>query len=568
MKKKFLFLMTLLAVSLLALAEMTVYVYKKDGTKVPYVASTVDSIGFVNVHTITFNANGGTGSMDVVRVKEGESIALPANVFTYAKAEFAGWNTKTDGSGTTYADKATVKPTANMTLYAQWAIATTGTENGYEWVDLGLPSGLKWATCNVGANAPQYYGDYYAWGETTTKSNYTNKSVSDKILPLSKDVANVTLGGNWRIPTTIEINELRNPDNCIWTETTVNGTKGYTVTSKFNGKSIFLPAGGYKKESSLKNASTYGYYWSSEFCITEDNVSYCYATIIGRGDYICETMVAGYGLNVRAVLPANNTVNPIFIANGGTGTMPEVKTEHGKSITLPANTFTREGYTFIGWNTASNGDGKQYADKSTITVVSGMQLYAQWTQERNVKTHNGRVYVDLGLPSGTKWATMNVGAISPEDDGDYFAWGDVYAKQIYSSDNYFYERTGSTLPLVNDAANANWGGDWRMPTSAEQTELMNTSYTTWTWTTQNGVKGYKVTSKINGNSIFLPAAGNRVDSSLNQAGSYGNYWNSSYYWSDYSSGASYLDFCSSYVSHGTPTQHAYKGMSVRPVLAK
>lgn len=566
MKKKFLFLMTLLAVSLLALAEMTVYVYKKDGTKVPYVASTVDSIGFVNVHTITFNANGGTGSMDMLRVKEGESIALPANGFIYAKAEFAGWNTKTDGSGTTYADKATVKPTANMTLYAQWAIATTGTENGYEWVDLGLPSGLKWATCNVGANAPQYYGDYYAWGETTTKSNYTNKSVSDKILPLSKDVANVTLGGNWRIPTTIEINELRNPDNCIWTETTVNGTKGYTVTSKFNGKSIFLPAGGYKKESSLKTANTYGYYWSSEFCKTEDNVSYCYAARIGNGDYICGSMEAGYGINVRAVLPANNTVNPIFIANGGTGTMPEVKTEHGKSITLPANTFTREGYTFIGWNTASNGDGKQYADKSTITVVSGMQLYAQWTQERNVKTHNGRVYVDLGLPSGTKWATMNVGAISPEDYGDYFAWGEVYVKQIYSSDNYFYDGTGSQFSLAYDAANANWGGDWRMPTREEQVELSNTNYTTWTWTTQNGVKGYKVTSKVNGNSIFLPAAGYRDNSDLGYAGSCGDYWRGSL-GANYPDNAYSLYFdLSGRVEGGY--YNRYYGLSVRPVLAK
>ena len=132
MKKKFLFLMTLLAVSLLALAEMTVYVYKKDGTKVPYVASTVDSIGFVNVHTITFNANGGTGSMDVVRVKEGESITLPANEFSNAKAEFASWNTAANGSGTAYAEQASIKPTTNITLYAQWENITSGVADGHE----------------------------------------------------------------------------------------------------------------------------------------------------------------------------------------------------------------------------------------------------------------------------------------------------------------------------------------------------------------------------------------------------------------------------------------------------
>lgn len=285
MKKKFLFLMTLLAVSLLALAEMTVYVYKKDGTKVPYVASTVDSIGFVNVHTITFNANGGTGSMEVVRVKEGESIALPANGFTYAKAEFAGWNTKTDGSGTTYADKATVKPTANITLYAQWAIATTGTENGYEWVDLGLPSGLKWATMNVGATTPEGYGKYDAWGETRgTKSTYeyTNYkwckggygtytkyctdsdygTVDNKTtLDLSDDAANANWGGNWRMPTDAELKELK--DNCTWTWTTLNGVYGNKVTSKTNGNSIFLPAAGFRSNYTLYVAGTAGYYWSS-----------------------------------------------------------------------------------------------------------------------------------------------------------------------------------------------------------------------------------------------------------------------------------------------------------------
>ena len=287
MKKKFLFLMTLLAVSLLALAEMTVYVYKKDGTKVPYVASTVDSIGFVNVHTITFNANGGTGSMDVVRVKEGESIALPANVFTYAKAEFAGWNTKTDGSGTTYADKATVKPTANMTLYAQWAIATTGTENGYEWVDLGLPSGLKWATMNVGATTPEGYGIYYTWGETRgpkstyewsnykwckgsfyTHTKYCTDSgygtVDNKTtLDLSDDAANANWGGNWRMPTKAELDELRNTSYTTWTWTTQNGVSGRKVTSKVNGNSIFLPAAGLHSDYTLYVAGSGGCYWSS-----------------------------------------------------------------------------------------------------------------------------------------------------------------------------------------------------------------------------------------------------------------------------------------------------------------
>jgi uncharacterized repeat protein (TIGR02543 family) len=304
MKKKFLFLMTLLAVSLLALAEMTVYVYKKDGTKVTYVASAVDSIGFVNVHTITFNANGGTGSMDVVRVKEGESIALPANGFTYAKAEFTGWNTAADGSGTAYADKCTVKPTANITLYAQWEVPKdTGIADGHEWVDLGLPSGTKWATCNVGADSPEDYGDYFAWGETTTKSYYISSNYNYYLfypttLPLGKDAAYTNWGTSWRMPTDAELKELK--DNCTWTWTTQNGVKGYKVTSKTNGNSIFLPAAGWRGDSGLSDVGSHGDYWSSS--IYTDYVYYAYFLGFGSGGVSSGLDERYHGQSVRPVL--------------------------------------------------------------------------------------------------------------------------------------------------------------------------------------------------------------------------------------------------------------------------
>ena len=197
---------------------------------------------------------------------------------------------------------------------------------------------------------------------------------------------------------------------------------------------------------------------------------------------------------------------------------------------------------------------------------------------------NGYEYVDLGLPSGTKWATMNVGADSPEDYGDYFAWGETESKETYdwstykwyngsydtmtkyctsSSDGNVDNKT--TLDLSDDAAYVNWGSSWRMPTKTEQEELKNTNYTTWTWTTQNGVKGYKVTSKTNGNNIFLPAAGYRNVSSLYDAGSYGYYWSRSLN-TDRSSNAYSLFFYSSDV--GSDYCHRYYGLSVRPVMAK
>ncbi|MBR2368678.1 MAG: hypothetical protein IKA83_00815 [Paludibacteraceae bacterium] len=176
---------------------------------------------------------------------------------------------------------------------------------------------------------------------------------------------------------------------------------------------------------------------------------------------------------------------------------------------------------------------------------------------------NGHEWVDLGLPSGTKWATMNVGAESPEDYGDYFAWGETTPKSSYTDSNYNYSSNPTTLPLDRDAAYTNWGTSWRMPTNAELKELKDNC--TWTRTTQNGVKGYKVTSKTNGNSIFLPAAGYRSSSDLGGAGSNGDYWSSSLD-SDYSYCAYYLYFNSSYVDGGGSSR--FCGRSVRPVMAK
>ena len=195
---------------------------------------------------------------------------------------------------------------------------------------------------------------------------------------------------------------------------------------------------------------------------------------------------------------------------------------------------------------------------------------------------NGHEYVDLDLPSGTLWATMNVGATSPEDYGDYFAWGETLLKDEYNwstykwcegsydtqtkyciDSNYGTVDNKTTLDLSDDAAYVNWGSSWRMPTKAEQDELRNTNYTTLTWTTQNGVKGYKVTSKTNGNSVFLPAAGYRNDSSLNGAGSYGDYWSSSLDTS-YSFNAYYLYFNSSNVDWSYGNRRY--GRSVRAVL--
>lgn len=133
-----------------------------------------------------------------------------------------------------------------------------GQHYGHEWVDLGLPSGVKWATCNVGASSPEEYGNYYAWGETSTNSEYVEgncstygKSMGDISGDAQYDVVRKYWGGSWRMPTKTELQELEK--NCSWIWTTQNDIKGCKVTGP-NGNSIFLPAAGLRYRSSLYGA--------------------------------------------------------------------------------------------------------------------------------------------------------------------------------------------------------------------------------------------------------------------------------------------------------------------------
>lgn len=191
--------------------------------------------------------------------------------------------------------------------------------------------------------------------------------------------------------------------------------------------------------------------------------------------------------------------------------------------------------------------------------------------------------VDLGLPSGTLWATMNVGASKPSDFGLYFQWGDTvgYAEDQIGKDKQFswadykfsidgsssnfskYTTIGATLELADDAANANMGGSWHMPTPDQIRELVNTANTTNTWTAQDGVNGRLFTSKNNGNSIFIPAAGHAWDGSVGSRGSHGYVW-SSVLSSSVVGGGQYLLFGSggAYLSYSSRSD----GFSVRGVI--
>lgn len=182
--------------------------------------------------------------------------------------------------------------------------------------------------------------------------------------------------------------------------------------------------------------------------------------------------------------------------------------------------------------------------------------------------------IDLGLPSGTLWASWNLGATKPEETGDYYAWGETNRKEIYDLNTYqnWNDANGDgrlqsgelSSPSIiagtkYDAATVNWGAEWYTPTYKQVEELLNN--TTSEWVTENGVDGRRFTSNTNGNSIFLPVTGFRQGSSLRYT-NLGGYWSSTESNADYC-GANYLVFGESYAycSGDSP----YRGYIIRPV---
>lgn len=504
-------------------------------------------------------------------------------------------------------------------------------------VDLGLPSGLKWASCNLGATAPEEYGDYYAWGETEpyyssqslstwkdgktagyvwasyslcngsystlTKYNYSSffGTVDYKTsLDPEDDAAYVKRGGSWRMPTSREWEELI--DNCTWTWTTHNGVEGYLVTGP-NSSSIFLPCAGSRRSTNFYTTYSYGEYWSSSLS-TDHHECACGVNFSSNG-VSGGTTSRCLGLSLRPVsdeevrVPVENVIisegNLTLTKGVVVSILAEVKPNNA---TQPS----------IIWSSSSSDIVSVDADGYVTTVSEGTATITATTCEGGftatctvtVKAPSSSVFpeaIDLGLPSGLKWANCNLGATEPEQFGDYYAWGETepYYVEGHSlekfcqswkagktgynwasyKDSFTYNKYHTTdfydtvdnktvLDFEDDAAHVNWGDYWRMPTTGEWDELIDNC--TWTWTTQNSVKGYLVTGP-NGNSIFLPAAGFQDDffehySYLSSVGDSGYYWSSSLY-SENDSFACYALFYPNVVK--TIDSQRSRGIPVRPV---
>ena len=349
-------------------------------------------------------------------------------------------------------------------------------------VDLGLPSGTLWAAGNIGAEQPWETGKYFAWGETI---GYTDADVTARVkwfnsseyssgsaasisanLTLEQDAAHVNIGGNWQIPTTDYYQELI--DNCVYSYYSNyrgTGVACAVFKSMVNGNELVIPCTGYYN-GVTKLLDGYAYYWSSSWSSSS-------VANKGYGSYnftVDSTSNRYYGMNVRAIIPGTR---------------------------IPGS-------------------------------VTG--------------TENNYKYVDLGLPSGLKWATCNVGATSPEEYGLYFAWGETtgytreqvtsgvraFSKDVYNSGPA--ASISANLTLEQDVARANLGGNWRMPNKDDYQELFDNCNVTWVSNyKEKGVAGRLFISNINGNMLFFPAAGTGNNSSVNNIGSNGYYWSTSWY---------------------------------------
>ena len=483
------------------------------------------------------------------------------------------------------------------------------------YVDLGLS--VKWAECNLGASKPKGYGGYYQWAGTDDVSStgiyldlsscpyhtgssrdsgwskYNTKSTYGTVdnkttLEALDDAATVKLGGAWRMPTDAEWQELI--DNCTWTWTKHKGVEGYKVQSKKTGYTenwIFLPAAGYWEEGKPDQVGFMGKYWSSSLntdilpharTVYFDLVSECFTSTEYR--YIGQSVrpvyderpdVTGVSLNLNSMNLNKGDTGTLSATVSPTGANPKVKwTSSDESVAKVSAT------------------GVVSAIAKGVATITATTISGGYSATCKVKVKNIiEGAVDLGL--SVKWAECNLGASKPEEYGGYYQWAgteDVSDKSIYldvdncpyhTGSSYFsgwtkYNKLSSygtvdnkvTLEASDDAATVELGNTWRIPTDAEWKELIDNCI--WTWTTLNGVKGYKVQSKKEGytdNWIFLPAAGCRSGNGLYYVGLYGRYWSSSLR-TDFSTYAYYVEFSSDKVVR----EYGYRdyGRPVRPVL--
>ena len=310
------------------------------------------------------------------------------------------------------------------------------------------------------------------------------------------DAAYVNWGPEWRTPSADQINELLT--QCTWEWVDVNGVNCRKITGP-NGNSIFLPAAGQRSGANTSSVGTNGNYWTRDlYATTTVNPMNAFKLYFSKTMKQRTSGSRNYGCSVRPVYASQD---------------------------VPTDEYER-------------GDVNQNGSVSIadVTTLIDYLLTNEWPDPIPVED-----YVDLGLPSGTLWATRNVGAEKPEKYGDYFAWGEVEPKDYYHGSTYKWNdsETGTmhmskyctkeangvvdnkiVLDPEDDAACVNYP-DGQMPSQEQLNELLQNC--TWQWSELNGVAGLLVTGP-NGNTMFLPAAGYRLQGTTYDVGTECNYW--------------------------------------------
>lgn len=426
-----------------------------------------------------------------------------------------------------------------------------------EAIDLGLS--VKWASFNVGATRPEEAGDYFAWGETEPKSDYSSNTYKWRtnnhmtkyyetdcktVLDPEDDAATVNLGGDWRMPTEAEFEELMDSGNCTWQWTTLNGVQGCKVTSKKNGNSIFLPAAKFKFGTSIAYGNQYGCYPTASLDFTY-RVGYSLSASVyfNQDGPVWAGSLGGdwnfreNGQTVRAVYGSFTSVSGISLNIKSIELVPGEDVTIKYTITPASATYKRVTWVSEDPSVATVEDGFVLAiapGKTNIKVISaeGRSASCSVTVTNDFAIPEA---VDLGLPGGVKWASFNLGAANPEGNGLHYAWGETTYKTTrtefkwanylwgdgsknkltkYNTDSSYGTVDNRTqLLTTDDAARKALGGSWRLPTKAEAEALMNPSYCTWEIVTVNGKECYQVTSKSNGRKIYIPKHGSSWDGS-------------------------------------------------------
>lgn len=387
----------------------------------------------------------------------------------------------------------------------------------FEAVDLGLPSGVLWASQNLDADRPWDVGERYAWGAkdpynpnirnypfivdgSLTGYNYDEGSgVVDNryILDPEDDVATVKLGADWRMPTKWEFDELR--DNCIWESSKHYGITGFTITSKVNSNSIFLPA--YQARGILR--IDYYDYWTS--CLNyqyNDPFKAFEFDPSEKSHHICERSYCWF---IRPVMARRASVEGVALKESKMS-FPAGKTKKLRVDFTPADALDKR----ITWS--SDDDSVAYIDENgnltalfpgeTRITAFSEALSQSAVTDVTVEDFIVPKKVDLGLPSGALWADRDLGAIEEDDLGLKFAWGAIRPTTDYNDPNYVgvgYDPDYKLLTSDHDAATVILGPGWRTPGPAYFRELAENCEVSFDRSTSI----FTLVSKTNGNKLHL-----------------------------------------------------------------